>query len=86
MKRFFVLISVVAFLAAGFGMAMAGDAAKDSPGPAPNSGDGVSDGSGLDSPNGPNAAGQGAGSVGPAPNSGDGVSDGSGDMDSPGGK
>ena len=30
-------------------------ASKDnSPGPAPNSGDGVSDGSGMDSPNGPN--------------------------------
>ena len=39
-------------------------------GPAPNSGDGVPDGSGMDGPsnNGP----------GPAPNSGDGVPDGSG--------
>ena len=39
-------------------------------GPAPNAGDGVSDGSGMDGPSndGP----------GPAPNAGDGVSDGSG--------
>lgn len=45
-------------------------------GPAPNSGDGVSDGSGLDSPfyNGlPDVD-----SPGPAPNSGDGIPDGSG--------
>ena len=39
-------------------------------GPAPNSGDGVSDGSGLDNPVNPG--------MGPAPNSGDGVSDGPG--------
>ena len=40
--------------------------------PAPNSGDGISDGSGFDSPNGP-CSGEG-----PAPNSGDGIPDGPG--------
>ena len=47
--------------------------AKVAPGPAPNAGDGVSDGSGLH----PLPAGQGE-AQGPAPNSGDGISDGSG--------
>ena len=45
-------------------------------GPAPNSGDGVSDGSGLDAPHGPIADTDSG--VGPAPNSGDGTPDGSG--------
>ena len=40
--------------------------------PAPNSGDGISDGSGFDSPNGPSSGN------GPAPNSGDGIPDGPG--------
>lgn len=49
-------------------------------GPAPNSGDGIADGSGLDSPNGPNGTGSdsGQGHGAPAPNSGDGIADGSG--------
>ena len=48
-------------------------------GPAPNSGDGIPDGSGFDSPNGPNGGGAGGnGPAGPAPNSGDGIPDGSG--------
>ncbi|MDD2836658.1 MAG: hypothetical protein PHY05_11000 [Methanothrix sp.] len=53
------------------GFAVAGEHA----GPAPNSGDCIPDGSGMDDPlNGnPNAN-----SPGPAPNSGDGVPDGSG--------
>ena len=47
--------------------------------PAPNSGDGVSDGSGYDSPNGPSGNDTNdEGTKGPAPNSGDGVPDGSG--------
>lgn len=47
-------------------------AGGDGPGPAPNSGDGVSDGSGMDGQNGdPDGHG-------PAPNSGDGIPDGSG--------
>lgn len=47
--------------------------------PSSNSGDGVSDGSSYDSPNGPNGDGSnGSGYDDPAPNSGDGVPDGSG--------
>lgn len=45
-------------------------------GPAPNSGDGISDRSGMDTQNGPNS--DTGNSDGPAPNSGDGDSDGSG--------
>ena len=40
--------------------------------PAPNHGDGISDGSGFDMPNGPSQG------PGPAPNSGDGIPDGPG--------
>ncbi len=48
-------------------------------GPAPNSGDGIPDGSGFDSPGGPGGStGSGSGPVGPAPNSGDCIPDGSG--------
>ena len=46
----------------------------DAHGPAPNSGDGVSDGSGYDPDDWPN----GESAKGPAPNSGDGIPDGSG--------
>lgn len=48
--------------------------AGDPKGAAPNSGDGVSDGSGSTTQDGPKGSGSGV----PAPNSGDGVSDGSG--------
>jgi len=48
-------------------------------GPAPNSGDGIPDGSGFDASNGPNGElGSVSGPIGPAPNSGDGIPDGSG--------
>ncbi|MFC2023954.1 hypothetical protein ACFLTJ_00005 [Chloroflexota bacterium] len=48
-------------------------------GPAPNSGDGIPDGSGLEAPNGANGdIAPDSESVGPAPNSGDGIPDGSG--------
>ena len=48
-------------------------------GPAPNSGDCIPDGSGYDTPNGPNGDGNsGNGHGGPAPNSGDGIPDGPG--------
>ena len=50
-------------------------AADSSVGPAPNSGDGVSDGSGFEQPNGQY---EGSPGDGPAPNSGDGIPDGSG--------
>jgi hypothetical protein len=46
-----------------------------SPGPAPNSGDCIPDGSGFDEPNWQNEDRSG---IGPAPNAGDGISDGSG--------
>jgi hypothetical protein len=46
-------------------------------GPAPNSGDSVSDGSGFDFPSPANSDGAGD-AFGPAPNSGDGIPDGSG--------
>jgi hypothetical protein len=53
--------------------------AAETVGPAPNSGDGESDGSGLESPYGPiGDTGSGSGPLGPAPNSGDGDPDGSG--------
>ena len=56
-------------------------------GPAPNSGDGIPDGSGFDRPNGPNGTqrpGSGNGPMGPAPNSGDCIPNGSG-FDGPNG-
>ena len=63
-----ILLLVVASMLCGI------VAAEISPGPAPNSGDGNPDGSGLpqECPN-PNSPGEG-----PAPNSGDGIPDGSG--------
>jgi hypothetical protein len=73
-----ISILVVLFSLVLFSQAIASDGP---PGPAPNSGDGISDGSGLDSPNGPNGDGtsdSGNGAAGPAPNSGDGIPDGSG--------
>ena len=78
MKKLFGVLTLVALLAAGTGTLIAQGAGHAEP--APNSGDGVSDGSGFDSPNGPNDsdAVAGNGPVGPAPNSGDGVPDGSG--------
>jgi len=72
MKTLIVVALVAVLVAVVFvGLAVVGM----QEGPAPNSGDGVSDGSGMDDPlNGnPNAN-----SPGPAPNSGDGVPDGSG--------
>jgi len=69
MRRVLALLLVLVFAVSGVTAVYAGIA----PGPAPNSGDGVSDGSGMRPlPVGPGEA------VGPAPNSGDGVSDGSG--------
>ena len=69
---------VVAVLA----IAIAGIVSADSSGPMgpnPQAGDGVSDGSSLDAPNGPNGdVGVGSGPMGPAPNSGDGIPYGSG--------
>jgi hypothetical protein len=64
---------IMSVLIAGFVIANGND------GPAPNSGDGISDGSGFDSQNGPNGNDNSVyGNDGPAPNSSDGISDGSG--------
>ncbi len=71
MKKIVLVACLAIGLIAIAGNALAGD------GPAPNAGDGVSDGSGLDpKPNGEGVEGPGYGA--PAPNSGDGVSDGPG--------
>jgi len=76
-KKLIVIIAVIGLLAATSSVALADSAGPM--GPAPNAGDGISDGSGLDAPNGANGlVGSGSGPVGPAPNSGDGIPDGSG--------
>jgi len=74
MKRLFAVLLVCMFVMGGISLAMAGDGGQS--GPAPNSGDGIQDGSGMDSRIGPFA--DDAGGQGPAPNSGDGIQDGSG--------
>ena len=58
-----------------FASILCGIIAANSFGPAPNSGDGIPDGSGFDQPNWQNDDSSG---IGPAPNSGDGIPDGSG--------
>ncbi len=70
MKKYMVMLAMAAILFGFTGTVCGGN------GPAPNSGDGVSDGSGMDSPFGQNDSHDNA--TGPAPNSGDGVADGSG--------
>lgn len=87
MKKWISTLVLITFSAIMLGSAIASEDSSPGPGPAPNSGDGVSDGSGMDAPNGPNGDGTSAagnGLNGPAPNSGDGVPDGSG-MDAPNG-
>ena len=71
MKKLVVVICLVMFFAINVGPAIGGDYGRD--GPAPNSGDGIPDGSGFDNPSDPPGD-----SNGPAPNSGDGIPDGSG--------
>ena len=68
MKKFIILILIAVFLMISFGCTTVTN--NTPPGPAPNSGDGVSDGSGLDAPFGVEPT--------ETPNSGDGISDGSG--------
>ena len=73
MKKFIVLILILAFLMISFGCTTIASNDAGPAGPAPLSHDGVSEGSGLViEPFGDGEA------TGPAPNSGDGVSDGSG--------
>ena len=71
MKKIIVLILIAAFLMISFSCTTI---AGNSPGPAPNSGLGIHEGSGFveNEPFGTEVA------PGPAPNSGDGVPDGSG--------
>ena len=79
MRKLIVLISFMALIISGISFAAENN--LGSHGPAPNSGDCIPDGSGFESPNGPNGEGvtePGNGPAGPAPNSGDGVPDGSG--------
>jgi hypothetical protein len=81
MKKLLKMLGLTLALVAIMTVAIAGTVSASSGpmGPAPNSGDGVSDGSGFEVANGPNAeVGLGTGPVGPAPNSGDGIPDGSG--------
>lgn len=68
-----IALALVAVLAVTMfcGFAVAGEHV----GPAPNSGDGISDGSGMADPSNGNPE---SNSPGPAPNSGDGISDGPG--------
>ena len=75
MKKWVMILGFVVISAMVFNFSAI---ASEADGPAPNSGDGISDGSGMDAPSGDDGN---ADSDGPAPNAGDGVSDGSG-MDS----
>jgi len=71
MKKIGIAILVLLLASMVCGIASASNAV----GPAPNSGDGISDCSGFDQPNRQNQDTLG---MGPAPNSGDGIPDGSG--------
>lgn len=74
MKKMVVLLMALTLVFAMGSMMVA--FAGVTPGPAPNSGDGIPDGSGWDEGfPGPNGV---DGGTGPAPNSGDGIPDGSG--------
>ena len=78
MRRWVALLAAV-MLVLGALVAYAGS----EPGPAPDAGDGIPDGSGFVTPPGPIGDGEPLGlAPGPAPNSGDGIPDGSG-MDAP---
>ena len=75
MKKILIIAAIVAIVMAGVAVAALGNQGQmKSPGPAPNSGDGIPDGSGFVS-----FDGQGpAYGPGPAPNSHDGIPDGPG--------
>jgi len=77
MKKLLVLIAVVSLFLTSTSIVFADSSGPL--GPNPDAGDGISDGSSLDAPNGPNGViGSVLGLIGPAPNSGDGIPDGSG--------
>ena len=75
MKKILLIAAITVIFIAGVAVAALGNQGLNkSPGPAPNSGDGIPDGSGFVS-----FDGQGPGyGPGPAPNSGDGIPDGPG--------
>ena len=73
--RLAILLSTILVVSLTCVYAFCADADAESPGPAPNSGDCVPDGSGYDRTDWPNDDNPGKG---PAPNSGDGDPDGSG--------
>jgi len=75
MKKRLVLLIAVALVFS----VLAGIVVSAGPGPAPNAGDGVPDGSGFVTLPGPVGSGD---PFGPAPNAGDGIPDGSG-LDAP---
>ena len=54
MKKWISTLVLITFSAILLGSAIASEDSSPGPGPAPNSGDGVPDGSGMDAPNGPN--------------------------------
>ena len=70
-----IILAVVLIISASCLQVFAANTEPGSPGPAPSSGDGVSEGSGFDREFWPNDDSPG---IGPAPNSGDGEPDGSG--------
>ncbi|MBN2065621.1 MAG: hypothetical protein JW771_02305 [Candidatus Thermoplasmatota archaeon] len=75
MKKILIIAAIVAIVVAGVAVAALGNQGQiKSPGAAPNSGDGIPDGSGFDSFDGIGPAY----GPGPAPNSHDGISDGPG--------
>jgi len=75
MKKLLMIVAVLAIVIAGFVFAgLANQGQNNSPGAAPNSGDGIPDGSGFVSFDGKGPAY----GPGPAPNSHDGIPDGSG--------
>ena len=76
MKKLIMILSLILFLMMNFTPVFA---APGQDGPAPNSGDGIPDGSGFGEPdNEQNGVGTYNGNDGPAPNSGDGIPDGPG--------
>ncbi|MFC1896459.1 hypothetical protein ACFL0Q_07365 [Thermodesulfobacteriota bacterium] len=54
MKKWIMILSLVFFLGVNLTPAIAANPDFGRQGPAPNSGDGIPDGSGFDGPNGPN--------------------------------
>ncbi len=75
-RKLLVVLLVVTFILATASIVFANSSGPM--GPAPNAGDGISDGSGFEPPIIGGRVGYGSEPKGPAPNSGDGIPDGSG--------